>query len=94
MFGRKPKLPVDKMFESSIEETDTSTHYVEDLKKRLKTTQDIVKQHADAARLKKKTQYDRTAKASQIDKGDKVLARLPAFRGKHKTNVNRKSTVS
>lgn len=85
MFGRKPKLPVDTLFESAEETAvQDTTDYIKDLKERMKVTQDIVKQHADAARLKQKSQFDKKAKAAQIEVGDKVLVRVLAHKGKHK----------
>lgn len=44
MFGRKPKLPIDAVFETiDIDQPSNKTtkEYIQDLKKRMKTTQDI-----------------------------------------------------
>jgi hypothetical protein len=49
----------------------------------MKVTQNIVKQHADAARLKQKTQFDKKAKAAQIAVGDKVLVRVLAHKAQN-----------
>lgn len=44
MFGRKPKLPIDAVFEKSREEfgNKSTYEYMEDLRSRMKTTQQIV----------------------------------------------------
>lgn len=61
MFGRKPKLPIDSMFESAMEEPN-NTEYVQDLKRRLQFSKDIVSKHLEAAREKKKLHFDKKAK--------------------------------
>ena len=47
MFGRKPKLPVDSMFERAVEKTASKTtrEYIEDLKARMTKTREIVEEH-------------------------------------------------
>ena len=86
MFGRRPKLPIDSVFETAMDSSSnrTTVEYLEDLKNRLKTTQELVKQHSDKPRLKQKYQFDKKANAAKITVGDKVLVKLLAFEGKHK----------
>ncbi|XP_053373989.1 uncharacterized protein LOC128546734 [Mercenaria mercenaria] len=87
MFGRKPKLPIDAVFETSDIEQPTSKttkDYIQNLKKRMQTTQEIAKKYTDKARAKQKKQYDKKATASRISVGDKVLIKILAFDGKHK----------
>ena len=46
MFGRKPKLPIDSVFQTDTERAlpkDTN-EYLKDLKDRIQTTQNIVNQ--------------------------------------------------
>ena len=47
MFGRKPKLPVDSMFERAVEKTASKTtrEYIEDFKARMTKTREIVEEH-------------------------------------------------
>ncbi|XP_053391952.1 uncharacterized protein LOC123557828 isoform X2 [Mercenaria mercenaria] len=87
MFGRKPVLPVDTLFEKHQDnEGNPSSHieYIENLKKRIKVTQEIVKKNIEKAKVKQKTGYDRKAKAVRIEIGDTVLVKILAFDGKHK----------
>lgn len=87
MFGRKPKLPIDAVFETTDLEqpsSKTTKEYIQDLKNRMKTTQEIAKKYTDKAREKQKKQYDKRATASRVSVGDKVLVKVLAFDGKHK----------
>ncbi|XP_053379606.1 kinesin-related protein 4-like [Mercenaria mercenaria] len=86
MFGRRPKLPVDLLFETPVTQSTSQTtqSYKEDLKQRMKTTQEIVKKVTEKARLKMKTGYDKKAKAVKINVGDIVLVKILAYDGKHK----------
>ncbi|XP_060585420.1 myb-like protein X [Ruditapes philippinarum] len=87
MFGRKPKLPIDSMFEQVTEEEETTksvNEYIEDLKKRMTSTREIVKEFNDKARAKQKEQYDIKAKAARINIGDTVLVKILRYEGKHK----------
>ena len=86
MFGRKPKLPIDSVFQTDTERAlpkDTN-EYLKDLKDRIQTTQNIVKQHAEDAQKRQKKQFDKKAEASKISIGDYVLVKILAFEGKHK----------
>ncbi|XP_060594144.1 uncharacterized protein LOC132748508 [Ruditapes philippinarum] len=87
MFGRKPKLPIDSMFEQVTEEEETTksvNEYIEDLKTRMASTREIVKEFNDKARAKQKEQYDIKAKAARINIGDTVLVKILRYEGKHK----------
>lgn len=85
MFGRKPRLPIDSMFDTPVQEvSNTTKEYVEGLKKRMKTAQDIAQRVTEEARIKMKTVYDRKARAPKICVGDKVLVKILKFEGKHK----------
>jgi hypothetical protein len=89
MFGRKPKLPIDSLFEqASCDITNKSVDtYIQDLRKRMQITQDIVKEVTEKAGHRQKTHYDKKAKASKINVGDKVLVKILAFGdGKHKSS--------
>ena len=86
MFGRKPRLPIDSMFDTPVQEVSnhTTKEYIEGLKKRMKTAQDIAQRVTEEARIKMKTVYDRKARAPKICVGDKVLVKILKFEGKHK----------
>ena len=48
MFGRKPKLPIDSIFEQVTENSNRTTkEYIEDLHHRMETTRKIVLKHLD-----------------------------------------------
>ena len=67
MFGRKPRLPIDSMFDTPIQEVSKTTKdYVEALKKRMKTAHDIANKVTQEARAKMKTVYDKKARAPMI----------------------------
>ncbi|XP_053388794.1 uncharacterized protein LOC128551885 [Mercenaria mercenaria] len=62
MLGRKPKLPIDAVFETSDIEQPTSKttkDYIQNLKKRMQTTQEIAKKYTDKAREKQKNNTTR-----------------------------------
>ena len=85
MFGRKPRLPIDAMFDTPVQEvSQTTKEYVEQLKKRMKTAQEIAQEVTEKARSKMKSVYDRKAKSPMIQIGDKVLVKILKFEGKHK----------
>lgn len=85
MFGRKPRLPIDSMFDTPVQEvSNTTKDYIEALKKRMKTAQDIANKVTQEARAKMKIIYDRKARAPRIQIGDKVLVKILKFEGKHK----------
>ena len=64
MFGRKPRLPIDAMFDTPVQEvSQTTKEYVEQLKKRMKTAQEIAQEVTEKARSKMKSVYDRKAKS-------------------------------
>lgn len=86
LFGRKPKLPIDSLFETPVKEgsSQTTQEYIRELKQRMKTAQDVVNKVTDKAREKMKTLYDKKAKAAKLEIGDKVLVRILRYDGKHK----------
>lgn len=87
MFGRRPKLPIDSVFESARQETSgnkATREFLKDLQQRMQKTREIVREHTEKSKSKQKKFYDRKAKAVNIVIGDKVLVRRMAFDGKHK----------
>ncbi|VDI50633.1 Hypothetical predicted protein, partial [Mytilus galloprovincialis] len=55
-----------------------------ELEERLKKSFEIVQKAANEARNKQKTYFDKSARASNLEIGDKVLVKILAFEGKHK----------
>ena len=85
MFGRKPKLPIDSLFEQVMDNNTKSTkQYIDDLKQRMETTRKIVEKHLESSKERQKNYYDQKAKAAKLAKGDRVLVKVLAFEGKHK----------
>ena len=85
MFRRKPRLPIDAIFDTPVQEvSQTTKEYVEQLKKRMKTAQEIGQEVTEKARSKMRSVYDRKAKSPRIQIGDKVLVKILKFDGKHK----------
>ena len=86
MFGRKPRLPIDSLFDTPVqkEASQTTKDYIVGLKKRMKETQDLVKRVSDQARTRMKSGYDKKARSARIKVGDKVLVKILKFEGKHK----------
>ena len=73
------------MFDTPVQEVlKTTKDYVEALKNRMKTAQDIANKVTQEARAKMKTAYDKKARAPMISIGDKVLVKILKFEGKHK----------
>ena len=89
MFGRKPKLPIDAMFDDARDQDEGSKatkEYINDLKDRINRTRAIVDKHVTKAKAKQKLNYDRKTRGAKIDIGDKVLVKILAHEGKHKTS--------
>ena len=85
MFGRKPKLPVDSMFEQVTENQNRTTKdYIDDLQNRIEVTKEIVLKHLKKSKERQKSHYDLKAKAVTLSIGDRVLVKVLAFEGKHK----------
>ncbi len=86
LFGRKPNLPIDTMFEKAKEESasKTTTEYIKDLQERMAKTHEIIQKHTDRSKKKQKDHYDKRTKHVHISVGDRVLVKKLAFDGKHK----------
>ena len=95
MFGRKPRLPVDSLFDTPVEDVSSQTtkEYIEGLKKRMKATQDIVNKVMEQASIKMKAGYDKKARSAQIGVGDKVLVEILKFEGKQKIEDRYEDTI-
>ena len=86
MFGRAPRLPIDLVFGTMKDgnEPCPKSDYVKELKSRLEKSYELAGKTAEESRQKQKQQFDKTAKASNLKEGDKVLVKILAFKGKHK----------
>ena len=86
MFGREPNLPIDIEFGVKIPDlVATSTrNYVEKLWRRLAWAFKKAQEINLKERKRNKWNYNRKVRCSKIEKGDKVLVRQKAFKGKHK----------
>ena len=86
MFGREPNLPIDIVF--GVRTPDlvvTSTkNYVEKLQKRLAWAFKKAQEVSQKEKKRNKRNYDRKVRCSKLERGDKVLVRQKAFKGKHK----------
>ena len=82
LYGRAVRGPVQILKELWTGETDgteikTNNQYVFELRERLDNTMKIAQEELLKSRKKNKTLYDRKAKRSKIQGGDKVLLLLP-----------------
>ena len=85
MFGRRPRMPVDLHFPVIPGgKAEKVNEYVLKLEKRLKLAIELARSHAHSEAMRQKGYYDRTANASKLRKGDKVMVSLTAFRGRRK----------
>ena len=85
MYGRHSRLPIDIILSIPEGEGESSyTKYVSDLRSRLSEVFKIATNEADRARKRQKHNYDLRARRNILEKGDRVLVRILAFRGKHK----------
>ena len=85
MLGRKPRLPIDTVFESARKEVSRPAQvYLQDMQERIVTTRKIVDDKTKMAKEKQKKYYDRKAKVVEMSVGDRVLVRRKVFDRKHK----------
>jgi hypothetical protein len=68
----------------TIATIDQQKNIFQELKHRLKETQDIVKKISNQAKTRQKEFYDRKVKASKLEVGDIVSVKTLAFDGRHK----------
>ncbi|XP_070175456.1 uncharacterized protein [Littorina saxatilis] len=76
-FGRHPRLPVDLAFGLDLDHRNkTSTRqFVKDLKRQLKQAYENASHQMDKMRRKNKARYDVSARAAELEVGDRVLVR-------------------
>ena len=86
LFGRHARLPIDVLYgtDSDVTRTKETTQYVRDLKERLEYAYKLMQENTKKAAVKNKGYYEKRAKASTLEKGDRVLVRKLAIKGKQK----------
>ena len=91
MFGRRPRLPIDLLFPTAMQQETSRTvdEYVLSLYERLKESLPVARDAAKLEAQRQKRHYDRWARAVELQPGDKVLIKLDAFRGQHRKLKNR-----
>lgn len=86
MFGRVPRLPVDIVFRSVLEDHTVTCYdkYVASLMSDLKEALSIAQAHASKEQSRHAVLYNKRVKGHDIDVGDRVLMANKAGRGKRK----------
>ena len=85
MFGRKPRLPIDVVFQLGSKQDDLDyVTYIQQLKEHLKQAYELASQRMAALAKANKTRYDKKARGAVPVVGDRVLLRNVSIRGKHK----------
>ena len=86
MFGREPRIPVDKAFEVTFpfRQEKNMADYVHHLRERLQWAYKIAKDHIDKDVARRKLYYGRKYHCMEIIPGDIVLVRQKVFGTDHK----------
>ncbi|XP_073792914.1 retrovirus-related Pol polyprotein from transposon opus [Danio rerio] len=95
MFGRQPRLPIDLCFGINPKgyNSKTHTHYVTELKQRLRYAYKLAVQNAEKRQLMNKARWDKKVTAASVEVGDRVLIKNVNIRRKHKIADRWESTV-
>lgn len=95
MFGREPRLPIDLCFGISPQGhiPATHSHYVRELKKRLRHAYQLASRNAERMQLQNKRRWDAKVTALPLEVGDRVLVRNLSLRKKHKISDRWESVV-
>jgi len=72
MFGRRPRLPIDLVFDKARDHADSKnlSDYVDQLREAMVKTREIVDSHLKNAKKKQKKYYDQKARAVQLAVGN------------------------
>lgn len=86
MFGRVPRIPVDVVFKSVLRDTEEVAYpkYMESLQKDLQEAIALAEAHTSKEQKHQADVYNRRAKGSRIEIGDRVLLSNKGERGKRK----------
>ena len=81
MFGWRPRLPIDLLFPTAMQQESSRTvnEYALSLYERLKEALPLARDSAKLEAQRQKRHYDRRAGAVELQPGDKVLIKLDAF---------------
>lgn len=95
MFGRQPRLPIDLCFGINPKgyNSKTHTHYVTELKQRLRYAYKLAVQNTEKRQLMNKARWDKKVTAASVEVGDRVLVKNVNIRRKHKIADRWESTV-
>ena len=85
LFGRRPRLALDVVLGLVTEhESREYDEYIGHLKSSLDKAYQIAQGKAAKSRSHQKSQYDKSARASSLEEGDRILVKILAFDGRHK----------
>lgn len=95
MFGRIPRLPIDVVFQHALSNGPVVDHheFVARLKHDLSVAARIAQQNSSSEQAHQARYYNRKAKGSPLDVGDRVLVANRGERGKRKIADKWESTV-
>ncbi|XP_027874875.1 uncharacterized protein LOC114145478 [Xiphophorus couchianus] len=95
MFGRIPRLPIDVVFQHALSNSPVVDHheFVSRLKHDLSVAARIAQQNSSSEQAHQAMYYNRKAKGSPLDVGDRVLVANRGERGKRKIADKWESTV-
>lgn len=95
MFGRIPRLPVDVLFRTVLNDSSVTSYdkYVESLTKDLREAMVVAQEHATKEQNRHARLYNRKVKGSDIVVGDRVLLANRREKGKRKVADRWESTV-
>ncbi|XP_027880631.1 uncharacterized protein LOC114149183 [Xiphophorus couchianus] len=95
MFGRIPRLPIDVVFQHALSNGPVVDHheFVSRLKHDLSVAARIAQQNSSSEQAHQAMYYNRKAKGSPLDVGDRVLVANRGERGKRKIADKWESTV-
>lgn len=82
LYGRSPRLPVDMLFNLTLEQGNCNhSNYMEKWKQGMEEAYEITRENAHKAAVRSKRHYDSKVKSSVLQPGDRVLIRNMTPRG-------------
>lgn len=84
MFGRNPRLAIDEEFCLQKTEWKSTSKYINNLKKNMKSAYELVTRNMKKSQEKQKEGYDQRVRGAEIRAGDRVLVKIVSFDGKQK----------
>ena len=75
-FGRHPRLPIDIAFNINLSKSkQTPIQYIKTLKEQLSSAYERARGNMEKTNMRNKARYDRSAHATELEVGDRVLVR-------------------